>query len=125
MVEETKSGGYTIGHLRMKYIDAASILYANAQTINDYLGCRDMLNNFIDTIKEDGKAAIELTTGLDKINRQKEQQIVDLETAKKNVGYLERKDFDEQRERIEINAIHDMKTLCWIVALEYGLFYER
>ena len=124
MVEESKTG-YTVGHLRMKYLDAANILYANAQNVTDYLGCRDMLYNFIDTIKEDGKAADHLKNELDRINLDKNENIKKLEDDKKNMGYLERKDYDNERDRIEINAIHDMKTLCWIVALEYNLFYER
>jgi len=43
----------------------------------------------------------------------------------KNVGYLEQEDYQsEGKKQINIDAVHDMKNICWIMAHKHGLFNE-
>jgi len=122
MVEENKS--YSIGHLRMKYLNEADNAYAMGG-IENILRCKRIIENFIGTIKEKSPAAKMIQERFDKINNFKEQLLKNLDENTKDIGYLERKDADNERDIIEINSIHDMKVTCWIVALENGLFYEQ
>ena len=122
MVDENQ--GYSIGHLRMKYLNEADNAYAHGGMEN-ILRCRRIIDNFIGTIKEGIPAAEQIKKHFDDINKIKEELIKNLNDNTKNIGYLERKDADNERDIIEINSIHDMKIACWIVALENGLFYEK
>ena len=121
MVESTS--GYNIGHLRMKYLDEANNAYASGG-IDNILRCKRILDNFLGTIKEGTEAAKEIKKHFDEINRIKNEMLNNLESNTKNIGYLERKDADAERDMIEVNAIHDMKVACWIISMENGLFYE-
>ena len=121
MAEKTGLG-YTIGHIRMKYLNDAD----NAYAAGEYLVSSRILENFIGTIKEDTEVAKQLKEKLDEIIRLKDMAIREMEKSYQNdAGYFEKTDAKINRERIEVNAIHDIKTVCWIVSLENGLFYER
>ena len=43
----------------------------------------------------------------------------------KDKGELEKTDIRNQGEiEIQIEALHDKKTICWVVALKHGLLHE-
>jgi len=121
MVDDGKS--YSIGHLRMKYLNEADNVYAMGGMEN-ILRCKRIIDNFLGTIKEDSDAAEQIQKRFDEINSLKRNLVNSLDSNTKNIGYLERKDADAERDMIEVNSIHDMKVACWIVALKYKLFDE-
>jgi len=124
MVENDNSMGYTLGHLRMKYLNEADNCYTRGG-IKNYLACKRILQNFLQTIKEESDVSKLIKLELDKMNNSKKQLLMDLDLSFKNAGILEVKGMDEEKEIIEVNYIHDMKCLLWNISLEHGLFYER
>jgi len=116
-----ESGGYTVGHLRMKYLDLANMSFAQ----NNYIAADGYIKNFLDTIKDDSKAADLIKKEFDKIILQKRKSIEELIKSTESLGYLEQKDIlDEGKTNIEVNCIHDKKVVCWKVAQEEGLFFD-
>jgi len=112
---------YSIGHLRMKYLDLANIKFAQG----DFISCKGFINNFLDTVKDESPAGISIKIEFDKINNMIKQQIRDMEIGMGNLGWLEKRDYETKgREEIEINKIHDMKEICWRIGLKEGLFYD-
>ena len=121
MVEEKNI--YSIGHLRMKYLNEADNAYAMGGMEN-VIRCKRIIENFIGTIKDSTKVADEIKKRFDEINKVKNDMLNSLNENTKNLGYLEKKDANNERDLIEVNAIHDMKVACWIISLDNGLFYE-
>jgi len=120
---ETKSieSGYSIGHLRIKYLDLANIAFAQG----NFIGCKGYIDDFLDTVDGENEAGKTISEEFDKIFEHKKQQEIEIEKTIKNMGYLERKDFEDGgKQEIEVNAIHDMKEICWRISLKNGLFYE-
>lgn len=121
MVESSSSGGYTVGHLRIKYLDLANMAFAQ----NNYIAADGYIKNFLDTIKEESEAANMIRKEFDFITGQKRKSIEELTKSTESLGYLEQKDLlDEGRRNIEVNSIHDRKEACWRIALKEGLFYD-
>jgi len=116
---EKQLGDYSIGHLRIKYLDLANISFAQ----NNYTIAKGYIDDFLDTIDEKTDEGKEIKNEFDIIMQRKKRQLNELDTSVKNMGYLEQKDItNDGRESIEINTIHDMKEVCWRVALKGGLF---
>jgi len=122
---ESKLGNtYSVGLLRMRYLSQADNLYAQGDFQN-FLQCKRMLDNFMDTITEESEAGVYLKSELDKIYSLKHKYNVELDNMlRDNAGYLEKKSAESERDLIEVNAIADMKSVCWIACLKFGLFYE-
>ena len=117
----TTVSDYKIGHLRIKYLDLANISFAQ----NDFIRANGYIKNFLDTVDDKSEAGRIIKEEFDKIILRKKREIESLESTLKNLGYLEQKDFETKgRAEIEINAIHDMKEVCWRISLEHGLFNE-
>ena len=120
MVEKV-GDGYSIGHLRIKYLDLANISFAQ----NNYPLCHGYIKDFLDTVEENGEAGHLIKDEFDRVMRYKKEQIESLGKQVQDLGYLERKDVENQaRDQIEVNALHDMKEICWRISLEKGLFYD-
>ena len=118
---EKQLGDYSIGHLRIKYLDLANISFAQ----NSYIIAKGYIEDFLDTIDKDTSEGKEIKTEFDVIHTRKKNQLKELEKSVENMGYLEQKDIsNDGRESIEINAIHDMKEVCWRIALKGRLFDE-
>ena len=114
-------GDYSVGHLRMKYLDLANMAFAQ----NNYIAADGWIKNFLDTIKDGSNAAKTITQEFDKITSRKKKNIEELDKSTENMGYLEQKDIlDEGKTNIEVNSIHDRKQVCWRIALQEGLFYD-
>ena len=118
---EKQLGDYSVGHLRIKYLDLANISFAQ----NNYTIAKGYVDDFLDTVDENSDEGKEIKTEFDKIYTRKKNQLKELETSVESMGYLEQKDLkNDGRESIEVNAIHDMKEVCWRIALHSGLFNE-
>jgi hypothetical protein len=112
---------YSIGHLRLKYLDSANVTFAQS----NFIQSEGYIKAFIDTIPEKTKAYMDLRIELDQINTRRKKQLEQLQTHLKTLGYLESKDTENRgREEIEINAIHDKKVACWRISLSEGLFND-
>ena len=118
MAESTE---YTMGHTRFKYLDNASISFAQG----NYVQANREIDNFIGTVLEKTKAAMDLRIELDRINTEKKHQIEQLMAYVKTLGYLEAKDTENRgRDEIEINTIQDKKVACWRISMLEGLFND-
>jgi len=122
-MSETKTD-YSIGHLRMQFLTEANEMYARAQSMMDFRMCDRMLDNFLSTIKEESKAAQFFNKEMNIVSLKKRESISELDRARENMGYLENKEADIERDRIEVSSIADKRLTCWRVALKEGLFYE-
>lgn len=112
---------YSMGHLRIKYLDLANMAFAQ----NNFIAANGYIKDFLDTVEDDTDASNEIKTEFDKVIKIKKQSIDEIRKDAENLGYLEKKDFENRgREDTEINAIHDMKEICWRVALSTGLFND-
>jgi len=117
---------YSIGHLRIKYLDMANISFAqNTENNSNYIAANGHIDSFVDTIKEESKAGKAIKDEFDKITLMKRQVLTNLSESIKDLSYLEKNDIKNRgREEIEINAIHDKKEACWRIAMKEGLFNE-
>jgi len=121
MVDKGESGGYSIGHLRIKYLDLANMSFAQG----NYSAAHGYIDDFLDSVDDSSVAGKIIKEEFDSINIRKKSQIDELHKVSDSLRYLEQKDtVDPQRESIEINALHDMKEVCWRVGLKEGLFYD-
>jgi len=112
---------YSVGHMRIKYLDLANMSFAQG----NYLQCKGYIDNFLDTIDENSDVGKEIKKEFDKIYLNKRRVDEVIESQVKNLGYLERKDFEDSAKlENEVNTIHDLKEICWRVSLKNGLFYE-
>jgi len=112
---------YSVGHVRMKYLDLANIHF----TQGNFLSCSHDIDNFVDTVDADSKSGKDIKNEFDKIyiNKQKIMDMIDKQVEQ--LGYLERKDFeDSTKSEVEVNTIHDLKEICWRICLRDGLFNE-
>jgi len=121
MVVEEKLA-YTIGHTRFKYLSEANDAFARG----NFSHCKSiLLSNFLDTIPEESEAGKEIKTELDRCYKIRAGYLKELQETVKNIGYLEEKDLEEEREVLERNLILDVKSALWRIALKYNLFYDR
>jgi len=119
MAEKMQTGLRRMGTERWKYLDMANISFAGG----DYISCKGYINAFLETIEDGRPEAKEIRENLDSIEDKRRKLIQDLIKETEDIGYLEQSDIRHNaRERIEIDAINDMKATCWIMALKYGLF---
>jgi len=120
MVEEKLA--YTIGHTRFKYLSEANDAFARG----NFAQCKSiLLSNFLDTIQDDTPVSNEIKTELDRCYLIKKNYVTELEETVKNIGYLEQKDLQEERDVLERNFILDIKSALWRIALKHNLFYDR
>jgi len=113
---------YSTGHIRRKYLDLANMSFAQ----NNFIAAKRYIDSFLDTIPENNKASDDIKKEFDKVILIKNQRITEIKKDAENLGYLEKKDFENNgREEAEINVIHDMKEICWRVASDNGLFNDK
>lgn len=118
-MEGTKD--YSIGHLRIKYLDYANVCFAQKNPV----AAHGYIDNFLDTVNENSEAGKTLKTEFDMITQRKQRQLNDLERVTEKLSYLEQEDTKRNgRTEIEVNSIHDKKETCWRIAMQYGLFNE-
>ena len=111
-----------MGQERWKYMDMANMAFA-AGTPQGYISCEGYIKAFIETVTEDTPEGNDIKTEFDRIEKEKNEHYKELEEATKDLGYLEQRDMrNNGKDQIEINAIYDMKTVCWTNSLRYGLF---
>jgi len=121
MTEKNIGMDYSIGHLRIKYLDLANLSFAQ----NNYTQCKGYIDNFLDTIKSDSDTGREIKSEFDNVFNKRKQVEDAVEKKIDSMGYLERKDFeDNAKTELEINTIHDLKEICWRISLRDGLFNE-
>ena len=121
MNDKNVGSDYSIGHLRMKYLDLANIAFAQG----NFIGCKGYIDDFIDTVDGGKEAGKTIRAEFDRVFERKKRQEAELERTIKDLGYLERKDFEDNgKQELEVNAIHDMKEICWRISLKDGLFFE-
>lgn len=123
MVEKKSNVGmdYSVGHLRMKYLDLANIAFAQG----NFIGCKGYIDDFLDTVDGNKEAGKVIGEEFDRVFRHKKILEDELERTVKDMGYLERKDFEDTgKHELEVNVIHDMKEICWRISLKNGLFFE-
>ena len=112
---------YSIGHLRMKYLDLANITFAqgNMQI------CKGHLDNFLDTVDEESEAGKQIISEYKMVDARRKKLIEQLKTKMEDMDYLEKKDMENRgMTEIEVDAIHDCKEICWRIGLKMGLFYD-
>ena len=120
MVEES-SINLSVGHYRLKYLDLANMFF----TREDVDRTRYHIDNFLDTIDPKSKSGIELKSGLDDIYAKKAEDINKFKKETEGLRFLEGKDtFVQGKSEIEMNALHDIKEICWRIAMRDGLFHE-
>ena len=118
-----KTGGmdYSVGHIRMKYLDLANLSFAQG----NYSQCKGYIDSFIDTVDEESTGGKTIKGEFDKIYHNRSLQETQLEEEINKLGFLERKDYeDAAKSEININSLHDLKAVCWRISLKDGLFYE-
>ena len=121
MAEASLAKDYTVGHLRMKYLDMANMAFAQRA----FIEADGLITAFVNTIDENSNSGIDLKLEFDKIHHIKTKQIAELNIETKELGYLEKQDtYNNARTNIEINAILDKKASCWRIAYKNGLFNE-
>lgn len=112
---------YSIGHVRIKYLDLANLSFAQG----NYTICKGYIDDFIDTINVDSESGKNIKSEFDKVYQHKDKVIEAIDEQISTLGFLERKDFeDKAKSDVEINTIHDLKEICWRISLKDGLFYE-
>ena len=115
------SDAYSIGHHRMKYLDMANMAFAQ----NNFIAVKGYIDAFLDTVKENSSDSMDIKLEFDKIMKIKKEAISKSLEDAKELDYLQKNDYiNNNREQIEINALHDMKAVCWRVALKNGLFND-
>jgi len=121
MVEKGSGTSYSIGHLRIKYLDLANMSFAQ----NDFVTCKGYIDDFMDTVDAESDSGKMLKEEFDKIYASKKTMDIELDKNITDLGYFEQKDAEEDgRRNIEINSLHDIKETCWRVSLKHGLFYD-
>jgi len=121
MSDKSVGMDYSIGHVRIKYLDLANLSFAQG----NYSQCKGYIDSFMDTIKEDSGSGKELKAEFDRVylHRSNLEKQLELEVGK--LGWLERKDFEDQaKSEVSVNTIHDIKEICWRISLKDGLFFE-
>ena len=120
MTEKTM-GDYSIGHLRMKYLDLANMTFTQQQ----YILCEGYLTSFMETVDDNSESSKKIKEGFDRIELQRRLALNQLMDHVKDMGELEKTDTKNQGElEITVEGLHDKKTICWTVALSQGLFHE-
>jgi len=121
MADKSIGMDYSIGHARIKYLDLANMSFAQG----NYLQAKGYIDNFLDTINKETESGKTLKKEFDKIYSNKKKIDGAIDEQIKNLGYLEKKDFEDgAKSENEVNTIHDLKETCWRIALKDGLFYE-
>jgi len=121
MSEKNTGMDYSIGHIRIKYLDLSNLSFAQG----NYTQCKGYIDSFVDTIKKESESGITLKTEFDKIYNYLSKCEKQLEQDVSKLGFLERKDYeDTAKSEIEVNTIHDLKETCWRISLKDGLFHE-
>ena len=118
---ESSGTEYRIGHLRMKYLDLASVCFAQEK----YMLADGFIDDFLNTIVEDSDVATQIKEELDQVNQIKNENMKRLKESSKNLSYLKKRDLEMTgTDEIEVNVLHDKKEICWKIAMQNGLFYE-
>lgn len=118
---DKKEGVSNIGNTRWKYLDFANIYFAQGQLKQ----CNDFIDAFIQTLDEKTEAGKSVKKEFDDVYKNKINIESAVEEKVKNMGYLERKDFEDMaRRELELETLQNLKSACWRISLQYGLFFE-
>jgi len=121
MSDKTSSMDFSIGHIRMKYLDLANLSFAQG----NYSQCKGYIDSFVDTLDEDSVGGQAIKKEFDKIFANRDKLADQLEQEIKKLGYLERQDYETAaKSEVNIDSLHDLKAVCWRISLKDGLFYE-
>jgi len=121
-MSEKKTGmDYSIGHLRIKYLDLANLSFAQG----DHLQCKGYIDSFIDTIDAESGSGQKIKKEFDDVYRNRDTIANHLEQEVKKLNYLERQDYEQAaKNEINIDSLLDLKAICWRISLKDGLFHE-
>jgi flagellar biosynthesis chaperone FliJ len=113
--------GYSIGHLRMKYLDLANTTFTTGLLV----ACEGHINNFLSTVDADSEAGKKLTEELNKIPGIRKKMIDELKERAEHQDPLTKKDLEQRgMDDIEANVLLDKKEVCWRISMKMGLFYD-
>jgi GDP-D-mannose dehydratase len=121
MTETKETTTYSIGVTRMKYLDLANMSFAQGN-----LGqCKSYIDSFMDTIKEETEAGKQLKKEFDEVYLHKKNVEDAAEKKATTLGWLEKGDFEDMiRQELNFDTIHNLKSICWMACMKYGLFFE-
>lgn len=123
MMEKTTN----IGFLRMKYLDSANTNFTIGVGANDeksYKQCESNLESFLETVDGESEEGKKIQEEFDRIEDEKKQKQEELEDFVKDKGELEKLDYNQSGNlQIYIDALQSKKSVCWNIAIEYGLFH--
>lgn len=121
MVDKNIGMDYSIGHIRIKYLDLANMSFAGG----NYVQCKGYIDDFLDTVDEKSGSGKLIKQEFDKIYKGRDEILKAVDKRISGMGFLEKKDFeDSAKSEVEVNTIHDIKEVCWRIALKDGLFHE-
>ena len=121
MVEKKEKIPISIGKIRMSYLNYADMSFAQGNLDH----CKRQLDNFIGTIPEGSKAAKQIQEEFDRIYDYKDDMEQAAEKEYRDLGFLERVDYETTvSQELNVNVIQFLKSTCWSIGFEHGLFYE-
>lgn len=121
MDNKMTGGNYKIGITRAKYLDICNIQFIQGNID----GVKQSLNAFLGTIVKDTEAEKELQRNIDVIEEERLKKHKDLHEELQKKGFLEQPvNFLDKQAEIDMDALLDVKALCWAVAISHGLFNE-
>ena len=118
---EATAGDFKVGITRLKYLDTC-----NMQLISNNIdGAKEAIDAFLNTIKDNSEAGIEIKKGIDQIEENRISNHKDLRTEIAKKGFLEQSiNWNDGHNQIDVDSLLNIKALCWAVALEHNLFHE-
>ena len=111
----------------MKYLDMANMNFTmgvSGRDMDEINKCETNLDNFLETIDGDSEEGKQISMEFDRIDEKKHKNIQKLKDYIKDQGELEKIDSNAAGQfEIYVDCLHDKKTVCWNVAIEFGLFH--
>lgn len=121
MVDRKIGGSYNVGQVRMNWLDFSNMYFAQG----NFIECKRAIDNFLDTVKDDGVSGKDIKKEFDVVFAHKKKVEDEVEEKRHEMGFLEEKNFvDTMRSNLEIDTIHELKSICWRICLRDGLFNE-
>lgn len=121
MPETNIVGEYRVGISRLKYLDICNLKFI----ATDMDGAKQAIDSFLNTIKAGTPVEKEIQKNIDIIEEKKTRLHKELRAEIDKKGFLEQSiGWNDGHAQIDIEALLDLKAVCWAVALEHGLFNE-
>jgi hypothetical protein len=130
---KSKSSSNNMGDFRRTLLESASFDFAVAAKIlnetgslSTYRSVEALLDAFEFSIEPGSEAKKMILKHKDEAMEEKKERLQKEEINKQRLGYFERQDVEQTRERdIEIDTVRKRLEFCWSVAGDKGLFNDR